>query len=129
MRCSSSRSSSARVQAAGGALGLERLDDLHRRGHAHVGRDQQLLETLPDALVVGIEGELVEPLRERTARAAQVLAQAREEAAAALLGLGGTLGRGRQPEQDRIPFHYTATGSRVRRESTVETPSPAMETP
>ena len=93
------------VQAARGGLGLERLHDLDRRGHAHVGRDQELLEALPDAVVVGIEGELVQPLRERAAGAAQVLAQAREKAAAALFRLRGTLGRGREPEQDLLPGH------------------------
>ena len=51
------------LQAAGGGLGLEPLDDHDGRGHTDVGQQQRLLEALPDARVLRVERDLGEPLR------------------------------------------------------------------
>ena len=105
---SASRSSSGvcRRPAADSASSASTISTV--AGHAHVGGDQQLLEPLPHALVVGVEGELVEALRERAAGAPEVLAQAREEAAAAALRLGRALGRGRDAQQHLSPGAHRA---------------------
>ena len=67
---------------------LEAPDQLRGRAHADVRVDQRLLEPLPRRVVLGIERRDDDLLGERTARLAERLAQAAEETAALLVGLG-----------------------------------------
>ena len=67
---------------------LEAPDQLGGRAHADVGVDQRLLEPLPRRVVLGIEGRDDDLLGERTPRLAERFAQAAEETAALLVGLG-----------------------------------------
>ena len=96
VRASSASSSARRLVSASPptsvallGLALELLDDLGGRARADVGVDQRLLEALPGLLVeVALEQRRLDLGGERLARLAHVLAQAAEEAAAALLALG-----------------------------------------
>ena len=75
------------VQLAEIRPALEPADELRRRRHADVARDQRLLEPLPRRRVAGIEGRGGKLLGERAAAASERVPEPREEAGA-LLRLG-----------------------------------------
>src|SRR6185437_1752622 len=74
-------------QPAGVGLRLEPLDDRDRGGDAAVGQEQRLLEPLPHLGIGGVEHDPGELLGHCLAAEGEVLAEAREEAAARLLRL------------------------------------------
>jgi hypothetical protein len=63
---------------------LEPLDELCRRGHAHVRSDQRFLEALPRGVVGRVERRHRNLLGQRAPALAKGVAQAREEAAPVL---------------------------------------------
>ena len=67
---------------------LEAPDQLRRRAHADVRVDQRLFQPLPRRIVLRIEGGDDDLLGERTPRLPERFAQAAEETAALLVGLG-----------------------------------------
>ena len=69
-------------------LVLEALDHLRGRAGADVGVDQDLLEPFPGLVVERAAERRAQLAAERLARLREVLAQAAEEAALLLLGLG-----------------------------------------
>ena len=73
-------------------LALQPLDHLRGRARAHVGVDQDLFEPLPGLVVERAAERRAQLAAERLARLGKVLAQAAEEPALLLLGLG-RLGR------------------------------------
>ena len=77
------------VQLAEVGPTLEPPYELRRRRHADVAGDQRLFEPLPGRRVAGVEGRRGKLLREGAPAAPERVAQAREEAAALLLGVGG----------------------------------------
>ena len=114
MRCSSSRSSSGvcRRPAADSASSACTISTVAGTPTSAAIRSSSSRSQTPSSL--GSKASSLRPCASARLERPQVLAQAREEAAAALLRLGGTLGRGRQAQQDVLPGHLRRPRARAR---------------